>query len=111
MRERRAIGGVRDDSAISFGEKRTTDANGGIRVSTRDGGKNGRIRSMYAFLFIDRTAVSVRQFRHFVKESKYKTDAEKFKWSFVLNGDMSSTVLEESDGRKGWDMHRKHRGG
>jgi formylglycine-generating enzyme required for sulfatase activity len=71
-----------------------------IRVSTRDGGKEPDTIYVRSFL-IDRTAVSVRQFRNFVKESKYKTDAEKFKWSFVLKRHLSSTVLEESDGPEG----------
>ena len=71
-----------------------------IRVSTRDGGKEPDTIYVRSFL-IDRTAVSVRQFRNFVKESKYKTDAEKFKWSFVLKRHLSSTILEESDGPEG----------
>ena len=33
---------------------------------------------------IDRTTVTNRNFADFVKETKYKTDAEKFGWSFVF---------------------------
>ena len=39
--------------------------------------------SLNSFL-IDITAVTNRNFADFVKETKYKTDAEKFDWSFVF---------------------------
>lgn len=43
------------------------------------------------------TPVTNRDFRRFVKATKYKTEAEVFGWSFVLNASLSSAVLEESD--------------
>ena len=71
-----------------------------IRVSTRDGGDEPDMFYVHTFL-IDRTAVSVRQFRHFIKKTKYKTDAETFQWSFVLKRHLSEDVLQESDGPNG----------
>lgn len=33
---------------------------------------------------IDKTAVTNKQFREFVKDTKYQSDSQKYKWSFVL---------------------------
>jgi len=46
---------------------------------------------------IDETPVTNARFRQFVKETKYRTDAEKYGWSFVLNSSLSKAVLAESD--------------
>lgn len=46
---------------------------------------------------IDETPVTNAQFREFVKETKYRTDAEKYGWSFVLNSSLSKEVLAESE--------------
>ena len=100
MREMRERGrrGVRDDATISFGEKRTTDATEEIRVSTRDGGKEPDTIYVRSFL-IDRTAVRYVNFE-ILSRRAIKTDAEKFKWSFVLKRPLLD-VLEESDGPEG----------
>jgi len=44
---------------------------------------------------IHETPVTNQDFRHFVKDQKYKTEAELFGWSFVLNSSLSAAVLEE----------------
>ena len=36
--------------------------------------------------YIGETEVTVKEFRSFVKSSNYKTDAERFGWSFVFDG-------------------------
>jgi len=46
---------------------------------------------------IDETPVTNRHFREFVKATRFKTDAEKFGWSFVLNSSLSEAVLAEND--------------
>lgn len=46
---------------------------------------------------IDETPVTNQQFREFAKDTKYRTEAELFNWSFVLNSTLSAAVLEESD--------------
>jgi len=43
---------------------------------------------------IDRYPVTNRQFREFVEETHYKTDAEKFGWSFVFAGNIASWDYE-----------------
>ena len=45
---------------------------------------------------IDRTAVTNGQFREFVRETGYKTDAEEFGWSFVFEFTMDPNVTKES---------------
>eukprot|EP00440_Ansanella_granifera_P059024 gb/GFBE01063976.1/.p1 GENE.gb/GFBE01063976.1/~~gb/GFBE01063976.1/.p1 ORF type:complete len:379 (+),score=103.77 gb/GFBE01063976.1/:1-1137(+) len=46
---------------------------------------------------IDETPVTCAQFREFVRDTKYKTDAEKYGWSFVLNSSLSKATLEQND--------------
>jgi len=48
---------------------------------------------------IDETAVTARDFREFVKATKFKTDAEKFGWSFVINSSLSEEVLAAKRGK------------
>merc|ERR1711907_354304 len=43
---------------------------------------------------IDPTAVTNRQFAGFVRKTKYKTDAEKFHWSWVRDIDVSEEVKQ-----------------
>merc|ERR1711937_987640 len=50
---------------------------------------------------MDVHAVTNRQFKAFVEETGYKTEAELFKWSFVLEGLSSPEVMKEVDGKKG----------
>mmetsp|Transcript_6537 Transcript_6537/g.15115 ORF Transcript_6537/g.15115 Transcript_6537/m.15115 type:complete len:321 (-) Transcript_6537:16-978(-) len=55
---------------------------------------------------IDSTAVTVEAFRKFVRETKMKTEAEKFGWSFVpefqLSNETSSTITESVQGAEWW---------
>lgn len=46
--------------------------------------------------YIDETPVTNKDFRAFVKDTKFKTEAETFGWSFVLNSSLSDAMLEES---------------
>lgn len=46
---------------------------------------------------IDETPVTNQHFREFVKDTKYKTEAEAFGWSFVLNSSLSADILALSD--------------
>lgn len=46
---------------------------------------------------IDETPVTSAHFRDFVKATKYKTEAETFGWSFVLNSSCSEIVRNEND--------------
>lgn len=45
---------------------------------------------------IDETPVTNKDFRAFVKDTKFKTEAEAFGWSFVLNSSLSDAVRKES---------------
>ncbi|CAE8711305.1 unnamed protein product [Polarella glacialis] len=65
---------------------------GGDEKSGAPGSKEVSLSS-YA---IDETPVSNHQFREFVRDTKYKTDAEKYGWSFVLNSSLSEAVRTES---------------
>lgn len=47
--------------------------------------------------FIDETPVTNRDFRGFVRDTKFKTEAEGFGWSFVLNSSLAEAVLSKSD--------------
>lgn len=47
---------------------------------------------------IHETPVTNRHFRAFAKETKYKTEAEQYGWSFVLNSSLSAATLQESQG-------------
>jgi sulfatase modifying factor 1 len=59
------------DAAMGFSE----DGEGPVREVTIDP------------IWIDVFPVTNRQFREFVEATRYKTDAEKFRWSFVFEGD------------------------
>mmetsp|Transcript_9262 Transcript_9262/g.22061 ORF Transcript_9262/g.22061 Transcript_9262/m.22061 type:complete len:375 (+) Transcript_9262:49-1173(+) len=65
---------------------------GGDELSGAPGTKEVSLQA-YA---IDETPVTNSQFREFVKETKFRTDAEKYGWSFVLNSSLSKAVLQES---------------
>jgi len=49
--------------------------------------------------WIDETPVTNQQFREFVKATKYKTEAETFGWSFVLDSSLSEDQHIENDQR------------
>jgi len=66
----------------------------------RDGGDEQDVAHVKDFR-IDATAVTVRQFRRFVKMTRYKTEAETFGWSFVLRRHVSPEVEAETEGPSG----------
>jgi len=67
---------------------------------TRDGGAEPDAVHVKTFR-IDPTAVSIRQFRRFVKLTKFKTEAEKFGWSFVLRKHVSAATEKQVEGPDG----------
>ena len=52
-------------------------------ANTRDGGLAADVAKCKPFA-LDKTTVTNTQFRHFIRDTKYKTEAEVFGWSFVL---------------------------
>jgi len=60
-------------------------------------GKRAKVKSFY----IDETAVTNEQFRRFVRETKYVTEAETFQWSFVHELVVSPAQLAIADGKDG----------
>ncbi len=90
----------------------------GTQMGTPDGkvvpqllkdGAAPRVKSVIADFKMDVHAVTNRQFKAFVEETGYKTEAELFKWSFVLEGLSSAEVEKEVDGDKGMGRVREAR--
>ena len=50
---------------------------------------------------IDATVVSNDQFKKFVRDTKHETEAEKFRWSFVLELLASNATINQSDSKHG----------
>ena len=48
--------------------------------------------------YMDVTTVTNEQFRKFIRDTKYKTEAESFGWSFVLDSDATEKARETSKG-------------
>ncbi len=46
--------------------------------------------------WLDQCAVTNEQFNHFINATGYKTDADRFGWSFVFGGELSTPQLERS---------------
>jgi formylglycine-generating enzyme len=67
-----------------------------MAYNPKDGGKPRKKKVVKAF-FMDIDCVTNAQFKLFVEETGYETEAEKFKWSFVLEHLASSEVIEEAD--------------
>ncbi|KAJ1405530.1 C-type lectin protein [Ochromonadaceae sp. CCMP2298] len=67
----------------------------------RDGAEKRRQVRLEAFM-IDQTAVSVAQFEAFVEDTGHVTDAERYRWSFVLEGLASESVRGQVDGPGGY---------
>lgn len=65
-----------------------------------DGAKPRRKAQVKSF-FLDEHTVSNLQFAKFFKDKEYVTEAEKFGWSFVLEGFVSPETLSEVDGKEG----------
>jgi formylglycine-generating enzyme required for sulfatase activity len=71
-------------------------ANKVMAYKSKDGAKPRKKKPVKAFR-IDVDCVSNGQFKKFVDETGYITDAERFKWSFVLENLASRAVIEEAD--------------
>jgi formylglycine-generating enzyme required for sulfatase activity len=68
---------------------------------TRDGGGEPDIDFVDPF-GIEATTVSVNQFRRFVRDTKYATEAEAFGWSFVFEPLASNETIKRVDGEEGY---------
>ena len=53
-------------------------------------------------IYIVCRCVTVNQFRRFVKETKYATEAEAFGWSFVFEPLASNETIKRVDGEEGY---------
>ena len=67
---------------------------------SRDGAKTASHRRMPPFL-MDPTAVSNDQFKRFVQDADFKTEAENFRWSFVLEILASNETINQTDAKHG----------
>ena len=63
---------------------------------SRDGAMKARNVRIRPFA-IDPFAVSNEQFGRFVREKRYKTEAENYQWSFVLEAVASNATINETD--------------
>ncbi len=68
-------------------------------ANTRDGGLAADVAKCKPFA-MDKTAVTNTQFRHFIRDTKYKTEAEVFGWSFVLELLASEDTIELVDDKE-----------
>ena len=59
----------------------------------RDGESPSKLVRVKSFT-IDKYPVTSGQFRKFVRDTKYKTDAEKFGWSFVFASHLDTKIRE-----------------
>ena len=67
---------------------------------SRDGANVAQQRRVKTF-DIDATTVSNDQFKRFVRATKHETEAEKFRWSFVLELLASNATINQSDSKHG----------
>eukprot|EP00035_Acanthoeca_spectabilis_P007590 m.138699 g.138699 ORF g.138699 m.138699 type:complete len:377 (+) comp14005_c0_seq1:3220-4350(+) len=70
------------------------------RVENRDGSTEAVISRVDPFA-IDKTTVTIEQFRKFAKDTGYKTEAETFQWSFVHEKCLSDKMVELVDHEEG----------
>jgi len=73
----------------------------GKKLFRKDGNRPATWARIKPFA-IDITAVSNTQFQKFVRDTKHKTEAETFQWSFVLEYLASDDVVTEVDGAQGY---------
>jgi formylglycine-generating enzyme len=67
-----------------------------VAYKSKDGAAPRRRRVVDAF-YIDTTAVSNKQFDLFVKDTDYKTEAERYGWSFVFEALASQETIKKCD--------------
>lgn len=65
-------------------------------MENRDGSTEAVISRVDPFA-IDKTTVTIDQFRKFAKDTGYKTEAETFQWSFVHEKCLSDKMVELVD--------------
>lgn len=65
-------------------------------------GSHPRVKKTVKSFQIDMHAVTNLQFSAFVNATKFVSEAEKFKWSFVLEQLASEKVTKQVDGKKGY---------
>lgn len=65
-------------------------------------GSSPRIKKTVMSFQIDMYAVTNLQFSAFVNATKFVSEAEKFKWSFVLEQLASQKVIKQVDGKRGY---------
>ncbi len=65
-------------------------------------GSNPRVKKTVQSFQIDMHAVTNLQFSAFVNATKFVSEAEKFKWSFVLEQLASQKVIKQVDSKKGY---------
>lgn len=78
-----------------------TIANKIIPNEAKDGA-SARVKKTVKGFAIDNYAVSNAQFAIFVTETNYKTEAENYTWSFVLENLASEKVIKQVDGKRGY---------
>lgn len=65
--------------------------------ATKESGLHQQPRKVKLYDYdIDATPITNSQFRRFVRDTKYKTESEKFGWSFGFAPQLSKDVLDES---------------
>lgn len=69
-------------------------------MENHDGSTEAVIARVEPFA-IDKTTVSIDQFRKFAKDTGYKTEAETFQWSFVHEKCLSPKMIELVDHEEG----------
>ncbi|GGJ98183.1 hypothetical protein GCM10007063_20610 [Lentibacillus kapialis] len=85
-----------------FGEKMVYLPGGEFLLGTEDmdgfpADKEGPVENVTVKPFyIDQTAVTNREFKQFIEETGYETDAEKYGWSFVFYKFLSDKQLKKS---------------
>ena len=84
-----------------FGTQLTIGKDKLIPNMARDGA-NARVKQNVKSFQMEVATVSNAQFAAFVAAAQYKTEAEGFEWSFVLEHLASEEVREQVDGEKGY---------
>jgi formylglycine-generating enzyme required for sulfatase activity len=82
---------------MGIGNKLLPVTKGGLK----DGAEPRKLVNVKPFL-IDIDCVTNKQFKAFVDATDYKTEAELYTWSFVLDSQVSDVIKAEVDGEKGF---------
>lgn len=91
-----------ENEEVKFREKMVYLSGGDFLMGTEDEDcfpedKEGPVRKVHVNPFyMDRTTVSNREFKQFIDETNYITDAEKYGWSFVFYQFLSEQQLKNS---------------